>query len=146
MSVLLDTDVVLETRRRAPDANVTAWFERADPAGLYLSVLTIGELTAALTSHRAHDPQTAAGLAQWLRGLETLFADRLLPIDAAVATAWGELTTARPLPVPLALLAATAKVHNLTLATRNGADVQDTGVEWINPWAGEPAGPRVTRL
>ena len=146
MSVLLDTEVVLETRRRAPDANVMAWLERADPAGLHLSVLTIGELTKGIAQHHTRDPQTAAGLARWLHGLETLFADRLLPIDAAVATAWGELTATRPLPTPLALQAATAKVHGLTLATRNGADLQDTGIDWVNPWAGVSAGPRVTRL
>ena len=153
MSFLLDTNVVSETRKRAPDAHVMAWFQGVDQSDLFLSVLTIGELTKGIARRRARDPNAAESLMHWLRGIETLFAERLIPVDAAVAAAWGELNAARPLPVTLSLLAATARVHGLTLATRTIKDVHDTGVDCVNPWEGgtpappsAPAKPRLTRL
>lgn len=134
MSFLLDTNLVSETRKRAPDANVMAWFERVDQKDLYVSVLTLGELTKGIARRRRSDPRAAASLGHWLRGIATLFAERVIPIDAPIATAWGELNAVRPLPVIDSLLAATALVHGLTLATRNVKDVQATGARWVNPW------------
>ena len=79
-------------------------------------------------------------LEQWLSAeLPTQFEDRVLPIDPAVALAWGELTAegdraGRPLPVVEGLLLATARVHNLTLVTRNLDHLQDRGVGLLNPY------------
>ena len=78
---------------------------------------------------------TAAALGRWLNELRHDNADRILTIDDAVATAWGQLMARRTFPVPDGLIAATARVHNLTLVTRNVADFADTGVDVVNPWA-----------
>jgi toxin FitB len=85
------------------------------------------------------DPVVAAALGRWLDGLRQLFADRILAVDDAVAIAWGHLMTRRNFPVPDGLIAATARVHNLTLATRNTADFADAGVDVVNPWAASGA-------
>ena len=67
-------------------------------------------------------------------GIETQFIDRVLPVDAAVARIWGELSAGRSLPVIDTLIAATAIASGLTLATRNIRDVEATGVALIDPW------------
>lgn len=134
MSFLLDTNVVSETRKRTPDRNVLAWFDDTDQQDLHISVLTIGELTKGISRRRRRDPRSAAGLEHWLRGIEEMFSDRVIPIDASIATAWGNLGAGRPLPVIDSLLAATAKVRGLTLVTRNVKDIEPTGVAYINPW------------
>jgi hypothetical protein len=59
---------------------------------------------------------------------------RVLPVTAAVAEEWGRLNVPNPLPVIDSLLAATAKVHGLTLVTRNVADVEATGIPVVNPF------------
>ncbi len=134
MSFLLDTNVISETRKRNPDRNVLAWLQAADQAGLFISVLTIGELTKGIALHRRRDPGAAASLAHWLHGIEELFADRIILIDAPIARIWGELNVERPLPVIDSLLAATAKVRGFTLVTRNVKDVQSIGVAVVSPW------------
>lgn len=136
MSFLLDTNVVSETRRRNPDAAVLAWLEPIDPKDLHVSVLTLGELAVGIARLRRKDPRAAAALDHWLSGIEDLFADRVIAIDATVAKAWGGLNAERPLPAILSLLAATAQVHGLALVTRNAKDVASTGVTVIDPWAG----------
>lgn len=139
MSFLLDTAVVSETRRRTPDAAVLAWLDPIDPNDLHVSVLTIGELAIGIARLRRKDPSAAAALGHWLSGIEELFADRVIRIDATVAKAWGGLNAERPLPAIVSLLAATAKVHGLTLVTRNVRDLASTGVRVIDPWAGPAA-------
>jgi predicted nucleic acid-binding protein len=67
-------------------------------------------------------------------GIETTFADRLLPVDAAVARRWGELSAGGILPVIDTLIAATAICRGLTLVTRNTRDVEPTGVPLVDPW------------
>ena len=77
----------------------------------------------------------AAGLKALLAAVRAAFAGRILPVDDAVALEWGRMSAGRPVPVIDGLLAATAKVHRLTLATRNTADVADLGAEVVNPFA-----------
>jgi predicted nucleic acid-binding protein len=67
-------------------------------------------------------------------GLEAIFADRILPINAAIARRWGEISGERPLPVIDTLIAATAIDHGLTLVTRNIRDVESSGAALLNPW------------
>lgn len=132
---LLDTNILSETRRKAPDENVIAFVTNTNPSALYLSVLTLGELRKGIALKQRTDLSAAAALAAWVDGLEYGFADRILGIDIATARLWGELSAQRPRPVVDTLLAATAIAHNLTLVTRNTADVEDIDVTLLNPFA-----------
>jgi len=135
---LLDTNVISELVRPKPDKNVLRWVEETDESILFLSVLTLGEISNGVQRLRAG--RRRGRLESWLQvDLPTRFQDRILPIDAAVADRWGRISAlarakGKPVPVIDGLLAATALHHNLTLVTRNGSDVSGTGVPTLNPW------------
>lgn len=135
MQYLLDTNVLSETRKKHADVNVTTFVANTDPSALYISVLTLGELRKGIAQKRRTDPAAATALAAWVDGLEVGFADRILGIDAATASQWGELSAQRPRPIIDTLLAATAIVHQLIFVTRNTGDVDDIGVKLLNPFA-----------
>lgn len=131
---LLDTNVISETRKARADGGVIAFLSAAEPTALFLSVLTLGELRKGIEVKRRTDPGTADQLGLWVDGIETTFTDRVLPIDAATARCWGELSANRTLPVIDTLIAATAISRGLTLVTRNTRDVESTGVPLVDPW------------
>ena len=131
---LLDTNVVSELRRPRPDPGVVRWLEAARGDDLYLSVLTIGEIRLGIVRLERRDPARAEVLEAWLAGLEQGYADRILPVTAAVARRWAALNTDRPLPVVDALLAATAAEHDATLVTRNVADLAGVDVPLLDPF------------
>jgi toxin FitB len=131
---LLDANVISETRKSRADSGVIAFLSASEPTGLFLSVLTLGELRKSVAARRRTDPGAAEQLGAWVDGIATSFADRILPIDAATARRWGELSANRSLPVVDALIAATAISHGLTLVTRNARDVESTGVPFVDPW------------
>jgi hypothetical protein len=133
---LLDTNFISETRKIRTNAGVMAFLSAADTAGLFLSVLTLGELRKGVEAKRRTDSVTAASLSLWVDGIETTFADRVLPVDTAAARLWGELSARRSLPVVDTLIAATAITRGLTLVTRNTRDVAATGVPLLDPWQG----------
>jgi predicted nucleic acid-binding protein len=132
---LLDTNILSETRKKQANQNVLAFVAGTHPSTLYISVLTLGELRKGVALKQASDSVAAKSLGAWVDGLEFSFADRILGIDAATARLWGELSAQRPRPVIDTLLAATAMAHELTLVTRNTADVQDIDVNLLNPFA-----------
>lgn len=135
MKFLLDTNVIAELRKGArADLHVRSWFETLDPEAIVLSVLTIGEIRRGIENVRRRDPVAAKALERWLRRLLAEHGERILPVDLPVAEEWGRLNVPDPPPVIDALLAATAKVHALTLVTRNVKDVARTGVELMNPF------------
>jgi predicted nucleic acid-binding protein len=101
--------------------------QQVDSASLFLSVIRVGEIAKGVAVRARIDPVAAAALGRWLDGLRQDYADRILAIDDAVATAWGHLMARRSFPVPDGLIAATARVHNLTLVTRNVADFAEAG-------------------
>lgn len=131
---LLDTNVLSETRKKKADQGVIAFLQAEDSSGLYLSVLTIGELRKGIAAKKRTYPAAAKSLADWVEGLEFGFANRILPIDAAIAGLWGDWSGDRPRPVIDTLLAATAVQHGLTLVTRNTRDVEGLPVKTHNPW------------
>lgn len=131
---LLDTNVVSETRKRRPHQGVLDFFAAAETGQLFVSALTVGELHEGVEAKRAEDAAAADQLRDWLAAIETTFTRRVLPVDAAVARRWGELSARRSLPVVDTLIAATALVHGLTLVTRNVRDVRATGADTFNPW------------
>jgi toxin FitB len=134
MGYLLDTNVISETRKSRADSGVIAFLSAADAAGLFLSVLTLGELRKGVAAKRRTDSVAADQLGAWIDGIETTFADRVLPVDAATARRWGELSAGRSIPVIDTLIAATAISHGLTLVTRDARDVESTGVPLVDPW------------
>ena len=80
------------------------------------------------------DPRKAEALECWLQEVERAFAERILPIDTRVAGLWGRMSALRPIPVIEGLLAATAKVHDMTLVTRNASNVEGLGANVLNPF------------
>ena len=135
MSHLLDTNVISELRKgERADSSVFAWFAGLNDEEIFLSVLTIGEIRRGVEGVRRRDPDSAAALDSWLARLSQAHRERILPIDRAIAEEWGRMNVPDPLPVVDGLLAATAKVLDLTLVTRNVADVEGTGVELLNPF------------
>ena len=131
---LLDTNVISETRKSRPDAGVIAFLSAAVGEGLFLSVLTLGELRKGVALKRRVDPEAATELAIWVEGIANNFADRILPIDSATALRWGELSAGRSLPVIDMLIAATALSRDLTLVTRNTRDFESSGALLLDPW------------
>jgi len=128
---LLDTNIVSEARRRTPAA--VDWLRSADPAKLYLSVISLGEIARGIAMKERVDRSAAGHLAGWLETLRREFADRILPIGDRVALEWGRLAALRPRGDADGLIAATAIVHNLVLVTRNAADFEDTRAAIVNP-------------
>ena len=137
MSFVLDTCALSELTRPAPDPSVAAWFGAQDPEALYLSVLTVGEIERGIALLRAGRKKTA--LASWLATLRSTYTERILPIDATVATIWGRLAArverrGEAVGVIDGLIAATALHYGYTVVTRNVTDFADTGVSVLNVW------------
>jgi len=97
-------------------------------------VLVLGEIARGIESIRRRDLPSALALEQWLHRLTDTFADRILPVDAAVALRWGALNVPDPLSTVDGLLSTTALVHDLTLVTRDVRDVARTGVRTLDPF------------
>ncbi len=131
---LLDTNVISELRKRRTNRGVLEWFEETDPAALYLSVVTIGEIKRGIERLRLRDPNQALHLGAWLESLQCRFADRILPIDQATALRWGTLGIHQPISVADGLIAATTFHHNLTLVTRNTSDFAPNHIPVLNPF------------
>ena len=90
MIFLLDTCVISELVKPRPDENVVRWIDSVDERRLFLSVLTLGELEKGIT--KLHMSQRKDDLREWLEhDLAARFEGRILPVDFAVATAWGKL-------------------------------------------------------
>ena len=133
---LIDTNVLSELRKGArADVNVRHWFEGIDENSIFLSVLVTGEIRRGIESIRKRDPRAASALERWLENVMEAHSERVLPVDAATADEWGRLDARGNLPVVDGLLAATARVHDLTLVTRNVKDVIRTGVDMLDPFA-----------
>lgn len=136
---LLDTNIVSELRKKErANANVRAWYEAIDAGALWLSVLVVGEIRRGIETIRRRDERSARALDRWATRLEREHGSRILPVDRAIALEWGRLDAAFGLSPIDGLLAATARVHGLTLATRNTKHVLRSGVHCVNPFAGAP--------
>jgi predicted nucleic acid-binding protein len=135
VTFLLDTNVISEVRKgERCDRSVAAWYRSIDDSDLYLSVLVTGEIRRGVERARHRDPDRAAVFERWLENIGSAFAGRILPIDRAVADEWGRLSAIRTVPVPDALLAATASVHGMIVATRHEVHMAGLGVSVLNPF------------
>ena len=139
MSFLLDTNVVSEWVKPRPDPHVVAWLDEVDEDRVFLSVVTLGELRQGI--ERLAAGRRRERLDEWLREeLPQRFESRVLPIDAAVAGAWGTIVayrerSGRPISTMDAFMAATAEVHRLTLVTRNASDFRSSVKTVFDPWS-----------
>jgi predicted nucleic acid-binding protein len=133
--LLLDTNIVSELRKAGrANANVVAWYASVPDRSLWLSVLVLGEIRRGIEALRRRDRRAALALDRWVVRLEREHGGRILSVDLAVAAEWGRLDAAFGLPPIDGLLAATARVHDLTLVTRNVRDVARTGIRCLNPF------------
>jgi len=132
---LLDTNILSELRRQdRADCGVVAWFEAEPEAGMFLSVMSLGEIRKGIELLMGRDQLQAQALNLWLLQLERQFSRKILPVTLPVADRWGRLLAIRPLPQVDALLAATAQVYDLTIVTRNVSDFDGLGIRILNPF------------
>ena len=135
---VLDTNVVSELRKirlgRA-DECVAQWADSVDSVDLYLSTITVQELEIGVLLVERRDPPQGAIFRAWLdHHVLPAFADRILPVDTAVARRSAMLHVPDPRPIRDCLIAATALVHGMTVVTRNVADFESSSVALLNPW------------
>ena len=135
--MLLDTDVVSALRRPERHPQVTRWLAAQQPAEVFLSALTIGEIRRGITQQERRNAPFARELAVWLARLLTLFGDRVLAFDVPAAQRWGRLSASLGHDSIDLMIAATALEHGLAVVTRNVSHFEPTGVRVLNPF-GEP--------
>jgi hypothetical protein len=114
---------------------VWRWYAALDDDAIFLSVLVVGEIRRGIELIRRRDEVAARSLARWLKGLQSRFEERVLPVTVEICDRWGRMGLDQPLPPIDGLLAATALHHGLTLATRDTAHAERCGVEVLNPFA-----------
>jgi predicted nucleic acid-binding protein len=134
--ILLDTNVISEAMKPAPDDTVRAWLDEQAAETLYLSSVTIAELLygiGALPAGKRKDRLTEA-----LDGVMELFADRVLPFDIDAARRYADLAvkaraTGKGFPTPDGYIAAIAASRGFAVATRDTSAFDAAGVAVINP-------------
>lgn len=133
---ILDTNVISELRKASKThPNVKKWAESLPSAGLYISVISVLELEIGILLVARRDKQQGAILRAWMDGhVLPTFSGRILAIDTAVARRSAALHVPNPRSDRDALIAGTALVHDMTVATRNVADFERVGVGVVNPW------------
>ena len=136
--ILLDTNVISELVRPAPDPAVVGFLREQVPDSIYTAAVCVAEIQCGLVRMpvgRRRDDLTARMTAL----LEIAFRNEILAFDRECATRYGEIRAYReaagkPITVEDAMIAATAQAHGAVLVTRNLADFEDTGIQLVNPW------------
>ena len=135
---LLDTNVVSELRKAGSgkaDQRVVDWANSVSASTLYLSVISVLELEMGVLLMERRDAAQGATLRAWLNThVLPTFADRIVPIDVAIAQRCAMLHVPNPKSERDAIIAATALIHDMTVITRNVDDFSDTQAKLINPW------------
>lgn len=130
---LLDTNVISELRKRKPHGAVVAWFGDLALGQIFLSAVTIGELQSGVERTRKQDQAKAEELEHWIDSL--VATQQVVPMDAACFREWARLIDGEPDHlIQDAMIAATARVHRFTIATRNEKDFIRFSVELCNPF------------
>lgn len=135
MIYLVDTNVISEQRKAAPDASVTAWFARTEPDETRISVITVGEIRRGISLlELRRDHQQAARYETWLSTTIREFGERIVPVTTDAAQRWGHQDARWAMPTADGLIGATAGAHGWTLVTRNTKDFEHVGVPLLNPF------------
>jgi len=131
---LLDTNVVSELRKQRPHGAVVGWLRSRDPRDLHISAATLAELQAGIDITREQDAEKAAEIEAWVDRVSEVW--NILPMDASTFRMWAKLMHRRSDDlIEDAMIAATARVHDLQVVTRNVKDFRDFGVSALNPYA-----------
>ena len=138
MKYILDTCVISELAKLAPNKKVASWVTQNNEEDFHLSTLTFGELHKGIS--RLPPSKRKENLRQWGEyELKDRFENKILDIDLKVAKVWGEIQgqaerKERPMRAIDSLIAATGVAHNLIVVTRNTSDMEHSGVSLLNPW------------
>lgn len=138
MKYLLDTCVISELIKKRPNKRVINLVDSNDEHDYYLSVLTFGEIHKGI--EKQPDVSRKKKLHLWVENdLKERFKNKIIPIDLNVSIIWGQIqgkaeSEGKPMPAIDGLIAATGLAYNLTVVTRNVADMQQSGVAVLNPW------------
>jgi predicted nucleic acid-binding protein len=134
---LLDTNVISELRRPRPHGAVVAWVRSVADSDLHLSAVTLGEIQAGIELTRDQDAAKADEIAQWADLVSASY--NVLPMDAQTFRLWARLMHGRSDTLyEDAMIAATAKLHQLTVVTRNVGDFAHFDVDLFNPFESNP--------
>lgn len=130
---LLDTNVISELRKHKPHGGVVAWINGVAEEEIFLSAVTIGELQAGVELTRRQDPAKAGQIEAWLDQVADSY--QILPMDGRVFREWARLMDGRPDQLFVdAMLAATARIHRLTVVTRNTRNFKSIDVPVFDPF------------
>ena len=135
--IFLDTNVISELMRKAPDPGVVDWLERHDAE---LALIDDRHRRDRFGIEKIAPEQRARRLTSDFDELRRRYADRIFAFTEAAALTYGALMgerkrAGRPMPIADAMIAAIARTHGAGLATRNLADFAGSGLELISPWA-----------
>jgi predicted nucleic acid-binding protein len=131
---LLDTMVLSELRKKEQHPGIAAWLSGRSDHELFISVVSIGEISKGIAKQEKRGTELADLLRLWLEKLIFVYSDRILPVDIQTAKKWGELSLQSGNAGADMLLAATAIENNLCIVTRNEKHYNMTGAKIINPW------------
>jgi predicted nucleic acid-binding protein len=130
---LLDTNVVSELRKPRPHGGVVAWLNKQEEEQLFLSGVTMGELQAGIEWTRPQDPAKAIEIESWADQVAVSY--QILPMDTPCFREWGRIMDRKPdRLLEHAMIAATARVHQLIVATRKEEDFTQLDVRILNPF------------
>jgi predicted nucleic acid-binding protein len=130
---LLDINVVSELRKTKPHGAVLSWINGVQEDQIYLSAVTIGELQTGVELTRRQNPAKATEIELWVDQLAASF--HVLPMDARCFREWARLMEGKAdRLLEDVMIAATARIHGLTVASRNDRDFKQLGVPVLDPF------------
>jgi len=136
--IVLDTNVISELARQTPDPGVLSWLDSLDISEVATTAVTAAELRYCVA--RLPEGHRKRELTVVIRGILTEdFHGRVLPFDERASARYADIVAGRerigrPIGVADAQIAAISRDVGATLATRNTADFEETGIELIDPW------------
>jgi predicted nucleic acid-binding protein len=134
---LLDTNVISELRKPKPHGAVVAWIEGLEGRQIFLSAVTLGELQAGIELTRKQNQPKAREIELWVDRLAGSL--QILPMDGACFREWARLMHGQADDLlEDGMIAATAHIHDLTVATRNTRDFRRLGVRVFDPFRPGP--------
>jgi len=140
--IVLDTNVVSELMKAAPEPAVLAWINALPMPSVFVSAVSQAEILYGVALVPAGKRQEGL-LRAAHTAFETYFRGRVLPFDSEAAEAYADIAagrrqTGRPITQADAQIAAIARSRGAELATRNVPDFDGCGVEIVNPWENRP--------